>query len=49
MKRGNRASQKEPDNGDNDNNQRIYASMAQICGNDESSSRYFGESLQWTN
>ena len=43
---GHRASQKESENGDNDNGQEIYASMTQISGNDESSNRDFGNSLQ---
>ena len=35
--------------GDNNNYQNIYASMAQMSGNEESSSRYFVDSLQLTN
>ena len=47
--RGNRVLQKELDNGDNDNDQKIYLYMAQVSGNDEIPSRYFGDSLQLTN
>ena len=43
--RGNHASQKESENGNNDNDQNIHASMAQMSGSDRSSSRYFGGSL----
>ena len=42
---GNRALQKESEIGDNENNQEIYASMAQMSGNDKSFSRNFGDSL----
>ena len=45
----NRESQKECDNGNNDNDQNIYASMTRMSGNDKSSSRYFGESSNLTN
>ena len=41
--------QKELDNGDNDNDQKIYLYMAQVSGNDEIPSRYFGDSSQLTN
>ena len=47
--RGNRASQKECYNGDNNNDQKIYESMALMSGNDESRSRYFGDSSKLTN
>ena len=47
--RGNRASQKECDNGDNNSNQNIYASMARMSDNDKSPSRHFGDSLKFTN
>ena len=40
--------QKECNNGDNDNNQKIFAYMARMSGNDEYPSRYFGDSLQLT-
>ena len=43
---GNRESQKESENGDDDNDQYIYAYMARMYGNDESSSRDFEDSLQ---
>ena len=42
------ASQKESENGDNYNDQKIYASMAQMSGNEEISSRYFCDSYQLT-
>ena len=42
-------SQKESENGDNYNTLKIYASMACMSGNDESSSRYFDDSSQLTN
>ena len=42
--RGNCASQTEFQNGNNDNDQKIYASMARMSGNYEISSRYFGGS-----
>ena len=35
-------------NGDNDNNQKIYAYIACILDNDESKRRYFGDSSQMT-
>ena len=47
--RGNRASKKESNNSDNDNDQKIYASMAHISGKDWSSSRAFGNSSKLTN
>ena len=37
---------KECENGDNDNDQNIDASMARMSDNDESLSRYFGDSSQ---
>ena len=43
------SSQKESNNGDNDNYQKIYASMARISGNGKNFSIYFGGSLQLTN
>ena len=43
------AQKKECENGDNDNYQKIYAYMAWMSRNDESPSRYFGDSLQLTN
>ena len=42
--RVNCASQKESEGGDNDNDQKIYASMAKISGNDKIYSRYFSDS-----
>ena len=42
--RGNCSSLKGSENGDNNNDQNIYASMSQMSGNDESYSRYFAES-----
>ena len=42
--RGNRALQNECENGDYDNNQKIYASMARMSDNDNISSRDFGDS-----
>ena len=47
--RGNRASQKEYDNGDNNNDQNIYASMACMSDNEKCSSKNFGDSSQLTN
>ena len=47
--RGNHASQKESENGDNENDQKIQASMARMSVNDKSSSIYFSDSLQLTN
>ena len=44
--RYNCASQKDPKNGDDDNNQKMYASMSQMSDIDEISSRYFGDSSQ---
>ena len=37
--RGNHESQRESENDDNDNNQKIYASMEKMSGNEESSNR----------
>ena len=39
----------ECNNGDDENNQKIYAYMARMSDNDESPSRYFGDSFQLTN
>ena len=47
--RGNCSPQKESENGDNDNNQKIYAYMARMSVNDQSSGRDFGDSSQSTN
>ena len=47
--RGNRASQNEPDNGDNDNDQEMYASMAQMYGNDKSPNIDFSDCSKCTN
>ena len=47
--RGNRALQEESGNGDDDNDQNIYTSMACMSGNDKSSSGYFGDISQLTN
>ena len=47
--RGNCASQKEFEGSDDNNDQKIYASMARMSGNDKSSGRYFGDSLQLIN
>ena len=47
--KGNRASQKECNNGGNNNNQKIYASMASIYDNEKCSSRDFGDSSQMPN
>ena len=47
--RGNRASQKQCDNGKNNNDQRIYASMVCMYDNEKFPSRYFGESSKLTN
>ena len=41
--------QRKSKNGDDDNNKNIYASMARMSGNDEISSRDFGDSSQSTN
>ena len=46
--RGNSALQKESENCDDDNDQYIYVLMACMSGNDKSSGRDFGESLQLT-
>ena len=46
--RGNHVSKKECNNGDNNQNQKIYASMARISDNDECPSRDFSDSLQFT-
>ena len=40
---------KKSEDGDDDNDQKIYASMVSMFGNDEISSRYFGDSSQLTN
>ena len=45
----NRALQTESENGDNYNNKRVYAYMAQMYGNDEVSSRDFGDTSKLTN
>ena len=42
----NSVSQKECENGDNDNYQMIYSSMAWMSGNDKNPSRDFGDSSQ---
>ena len=47
--RGNHASQIYSEDSDNYNNQKIYASMAWMSGNDKSSSRYVGDSSKLTN
>ena len=47
--RGNRALHKECKNGDNYNDQKIYASMIRMSDNDESPSRDFSDSSQLTN
>ena len=47
--RVNIVSRKECKKGDNDNDQNVYASISQMSGNDESPSRYFGDSPQLTN
>ena len=47
--RGNCASQKECDNGENNKNQKIYASMARMSDNDKCSSGSFGDSSQLPN
>ena len=47
--RGNCAPEKESENSDYDNNKKIYASMARMSGNDNSSSRDFGDSYELTN
>ena len=47
-KLGNHASKKKQ-NGDNDNDQKIYSSMAQMYGIDESPSRDFGDIYKLTN
>ena len=47
--RVNCASQKEYNNGENNNDQKIYASMACMSDNDKCPSRDFGDSLQLTN
>ena len=48
-KRGNHILQKESGNGNDVNDQKIYAYMARMSGSDKSSSRDFDESLQLTN
>ena len=47
--RGNHTLQKECENGDNDNDQKIYAYIALMYGNHEITSKYFGDSSQLTN
>ena len=47
--RFNRASQKECDNGKNNNDQNVYASMACMSDNDECPGQDFGDISQWTN
>ena len=47
--RGNCASQKECDNGENENNKKIYASIARMSDNDECPSRDFSDNSQLTN
>ena len=47
--RGNLVPQKESENGDNDNYQKIYAFMEYLSGNNKSSSRNFGDSSKLTN
>ena len=42
------AQQKESEDGDHDNYQKIYESMTRMSGNDESYSRDFGDSSQLT-
>ena len=46
--RGNNAKQFFPDNGDNDNDQKIYEYMSLMYGNDEIYGRYFVDSFQLT-
>ena len=46
---GNRASQKECNDGENNNDQTIYASMARMSDNDECPGSNFGDILQLTN
>ena len=48
-KRGNCILQKECDNSNDDNTQKVYESMAKMSGNDEIPSRNFGDSSQLTN
>ena len=47
--RGNHASKKRSESGDNYSNQKIYASMARMFGNYKSYSIDFGDRLQLTN
>ena len=47
--RGNCASHKECDNDENNNNQKIYAYMSGMSGNDKFTGRNFGDSSQLTN
>ena len=47
--RGNRESQRESDNGEKNNDQYIYASIACMSDNDKCPSRYFGDSSELTN
>ena len=49
IERGNNLSQEGCEKSDNDNDQRIYEPLEQMYGNDESPSRYFGDSSQLTN
>ena len=42
--RGNSTLQRKPENSDDDNDKKIYALMSQMSGNDNSSSRDFGDS-----
>ena len=47
--RGNYTPKKEYENGDNDNDQKIYAYMERMYGNEKIPSRDFGDSSQLTN
>ena len=47
--RGNRVYQKEYDNGDNDNDQNKYSSMARMSDNNKIRSKDFGDSSQLNN
>ena len=49
IEKGNHTYHKECENGKNGNDQKIYAYMERISGNDESPSRYFSDSSQLTN
>ena len=46
--RGNRSSEEECNNGENKNDQKIYASMARMSDNDKGPIRYFSDSSQFT-